>query len=92
MGEVTQQEFSNGGSRVIQQDLYVPEGTNDENGVSVMLRRWRAVHRYSTQRRYHYSKRFSIGLSYRLSEQAIATTTTRDAMVRFLYVVVSLLL
>jgi hypothetical protein len=39
MGEVIQQEFSNGGSRVIQQDLYVPEGTNDENGVSVMLRR-----------------------------------------------------
>jgi len=30
--------------------------------------------------------------SYRLSEQAIATTTTRDATVRLLYVVVSLLL
>ena len=42
--------------------------------------------------RYHYSKRFGIESSYRLSEQAIATTTTRDATVRFLYVVVSLLL
>ena len=42
--------------------------------------------------RYHYSKRFGIESSYRLSEQAIATTTTRDATVRLLYVVVSLLL
>jgi len=44
------------------------------------------------QARYHYSKRFSIESSYRLSEQAIATTTTRNATVRLLYVVVSLLL
>ena len=44
------------------------------------------------QARYHYSKRFGIESSYRLSEQAIATTTTRDATVRLLYVVVSLLL
>jgi len=42
--------------------------------------------------RYHYSKRFGIESSYRLSEQAIATTTTRDSTVRLLYVVVSLLL
>ena len=42
--------------------------------------------------RYHYAKRFGIESSYRLSEQAIATTTTRDATVRLLYVVVSLLL
>ena len=42
--------------------------------------------------RYHYAKRFGIEASYRLSEQAIATTTTRDATVRLLYVVVSLLL
>ncbi|QLH81967.1 ISH3 family transposase [Halosimplex pelagicum] len=42
--------------------------------------------------RYHYSKRFGIESSYRLSEQAIATTTTRNATVRLLYVVVSLLL
>jgi hypothetical protein len=42
--------------------------------------------------RYHYSKRFGIESSYRLLGQAIATTTTRDATVRLLYVVVSLLL
>ena len=42
--------------------------------------------------RYHYSKCFGIESSYRLSEQAIATTITRDATVRLLYVVVSLLL
>ena len=44
------------------------------------------------QARYHYSKRFGIELSYRLSEQAIATTTTRDPTVRLLYIVISLLL
>jgi IS4 transposase len=42
--------------------------------------------------RYHYSKRFGIESSYRLSEQAIAKTTTRDPTVRLLYVAVSLLL
>ena len=42
--------------------------------------------------RYHYAKRFGIESSYRLSEQAIATTTTRYPTVRLLYVVVSLLL
>jgi len=43
--------------------------------------------------RYHYSKRFgNAESSYRLFEQAIATTTTRDPTVRLLYVVVSLLL
>jgi len=42
--------------------------------------------------RYHYSKRFGIESSYRLCEQAIATTTTRDATIRYLCVVVSLLL
>ncbi len=40
----------------------------------------------------HYSKQFGIEARYRLSEQAIATTTTRDTTVRLLYVVVSLLL
>ncbi|MCD2205326.1 ISH3 family transposase [Halobacterium sp. KA-6] len=68
-------------------------GKYDENGV--------ARHGYaadapfietSRDARYHYSKRFGIESSYRLSEQAIATTTTRDATVRLLYVVVSLLL
>jgi len=42
--------------------------------------------------RYHYSKRFGIESSYRLFEQAIATTTTHGSTVRLLYVVVSLLL
>jgi hypothetical protein len=37
----------------------------------------------------HYSKHFGIESSYRLSEQAIAATTTRDATVRLLYVVMS---
>ena len=68
-------------------------GRYDENGV--------ARHGYAADApfietprdaRYHYSKRFGIESSYRLSEQAIATTTTRDATVRLLYVVVSLLL
>jgi len=34
--------------------------------------------------RYHYSKRFDIESSFRLSEQAIATPITRNATVRFL--------
>ncbi len=42
--------------------------------------------------RYHYSKRLAIESSYCLTEQTIATATTRDATVRLLYVVVSLLL
>jgi len=74
--------------------LYVPKmGKYDENGV--------ARHGYAADApfidsprdaRYHYSKRFGIESSYRLFEQAIATTTTRDPTVRLLYVVVSLLL
>ena len=42
--------------------------------------------------RYHYTKRFGIEASYRLSEQSIATTSTQNPVVRLLYVVVSLLL
>jgi hypothetical protein len=42
--------------------------------------------------RYHYAKRFGIEASYRLSEQTLTTTTTRDPVVRLLYVVVSLLI
>ncbi|MDB2272606.1 ISH3 family transposase [Halorubrum ezzemoulense] len=68
-------------------------GKYDENGV--------ARHGYAADApfidsprdaRYHYSKRFGIESSYRLFEQAISTTTTRDPTVRLLYVVVSLLL
>ena len=44
------------------------------------------------QARDHYAKRFGIEASYRLSEQSIATTTTQNPVIRFLYVVVSLLL
>jgi len=67
-------------------------GKYDENGV--------ARHGYAADApfidsprdaRYHYSKRFGIESLYRLFEQAIATTTTRDPTVRLLYVVVSLL-
>jgi len=65
-------------------------GKYDENGV--------ARHGYAADApfidsprdaRYHYSKRFGIESSYRLFEQAIATTTTRDPTVRLLYVVVT---
>ncbi len=42
--------------------------------------------------RYHYAKRFGIESSSRLSEQAIATPTTRNPTVKLLHVVVSLLL
>jgi len=42
--------------------------------------------------RYHYAKRFGIESSFRLSEQAIATTITRGPTVRLPYIVVSLLL
>jgi len=68
-------------------------GKYDENGV--------ARHGYAADApfidsprdaRYHYSKRFGIESSYRLFEQAIATTTTRDPTVRLLYVVVVSLL
>jgi len=98
-GKTIQQELSEGWSRVIQHNLtgkldgtYL-NGKYDENGV--------ARHGYAADApfidsprdaRYHYSKRFGIESTYRLSEQAIATTTTRDPTVRLLYVVVSLLL
>ena len=44
------------------------------------------------QARYHYDKRFGIEASYRLSEQSLISTTTRNPMVRLLFVVISLLL
>jgi len=68
-------------------------GRYNENGVA-RQRRSRDAPFIETPRdaRYHYSKRFGIESSYRLSEQAIATMTIRDSTVRLLYVVVSLLL
>lgn len=44
------------------------------------------------QARYHYGKQFGIEASYRLSEQSIASTPTRDPVIRHLFVVVSLTL
>ena len=40
----------------------------------------------------YYSKRFDIESSYRLSERSIASTTTQNPAVRFLYVLISFLL
>ena len=44
------------------------------------------------QARTYYSRRFGIESSYRLSERSIATTTTQNPAVRFLYVLLSFLL
>ena len=44
------------------------------------------------QARTYYSRRFGIESSYRLSERSIATTTTQNPTVRFLYVLISFLL
>ena len=87
----------NGHSWIIEVPVYIDcaylNGKYDENGM--------ARHGYAADTpfietprnaRYHYSKRFSIESSYRLLGQAIATTATRNATVRFLYIVVSLLL
>lgn len=41
--------------------------------------------------RYYHARRFGIEVSYRLSEQGIGTTTTRNQIVRLSYVVASLL-
>jgi len=74
-------------------DCTYQQGRYDEHGV--------ARHGYAAdapfidsprEARYHYSKRFGIEASYRLSEASIATTSTRLPAVRLLYVVVSLLL
>ena len=40
--------------------------------------------------RYHYTKRFGIEASYRLSKQSIATASTQNTVVRLLYVVARL--
>jgi len=44
------------------------------------------------QARNYYSQRFGIESSYRLSERSIASTTTQNPAVRFLYVLLSFLL
>ena len=43
------------------------------------------------QARHHYSKRFGIEATYRLSESSLISTTTKDPARRFLFVVISLL-
>ena len=43
------------------------------------------------QARHHYSKRFGIESSYRLSEKTAISTTTRDGTQRLLFVMISLL-
>jgi IS4 transposase len=42
--------------------------------------------------RYHYSKRFGIGSSYRLSEMTVISTTSKDPVRRLLFVVISLVM
>jgi hypothetical protein len=74
-------------------DCTYKQGRYDEHGV--------ARHGYAVdapfidtprQARHHYSKRFGIEATYRLSESALISTTTRDATRRLLFVVISLLM
>ena len=46
----------------------------------------------SRQARKYYNRRFGIESTYRLSERPIASTTTQNPAVRFLYVLISFLL
>lgn len=74
-------------------DCTYQQGRYDEEGV--------ARHGYAVdapfidtprQARHHYSKRFGIESSYRLSEQTIISTTSRDPVRRLLFVVISLVM
>ncbi|GAA0449682.1 ISH3 family transposase [Halococcus dombrowskii] len=74
-------------------DCTYQQGKYDEEGV--------ARHGYAVdapfietprQARKHYSRRFGIESTYRLSERSIAMTTTQNPAVRFLYVLISFLL
>ena len=74
-------------------DCTYQQGRYDEEGV--------ARHGYAVdapfidtprQARTYYSRRFGIESSYRLSERSIATATTQNPAVRFLYVLISFLL
>ncbi|EMA48500.1 ISH3 family transposase [Halococcus salifodinae] len=74
-------------------DCTYQQGKYDEEGV--------ARHGYAVdapfietprQARKHYSRRFGIESTYRLSERSIANTTTQNPAVRFLYVLISFLL
>ena len=104
-GETIQDELSQGWSRVIEHDLagtvtfpvfidcVYQQGRYDEYGVT---RHGYAVDApfITTPReaRHHYSKRFGIETSYRLANQSMALTSSRNAGLRLLLFVVSLLL
>ena len=104
-GETIQDELSKGWSRVIEHELagrvsfpvfidcVYQRGRYDEHGV--------ARHGYAVdapfittprEAREHYSKRFGIEASYRLAKQSLALTSSRDAGLRLVLFVVSLLL
>ncbi|WP_114579693.1 ISH3 family transposase [Saliphagus sp. LR7] len=104
-GETIKDELSSGWSRVIEHELagrvtfpvfidcIYQRGRYDEHGV--------ARHGYAAdapfidtprEAREHYSKRFGIESSYRLAKQSLALTSSRDAGLRLVLFVVSLLL
>lgn len=74
-------------------DCVYQRGRYDEHGVA-RQRRSRDAPFIDTPReaREHYSKRFGIESSYRLARQSLALTSSRDAGLRLLLFVVSLLL
>ena len=104
-GETIQDELNSGWSREIEHELagkvtfpvfidcVYQRGRYDEHGV--------ARHGYAADApfidtprdaRHHYSKRFGIESSYRLAKQSLAMTSSRDAGLRLLLFVVSLVL
>ncbi len=104
-GDTIKDELSSGWSRVIEHELagkvtfpvytdcVYQQGRYDEHGV--------ARHGYAADApfietprdaRQHYRKRFGIESSYRLARQSLALTSSRDAGLRLLLFVVSLLL
>ena len=103
-GETIQDELNSGWSREIEHglgkvtfpvfiDCVYQRGRYDEHGV--------ARHGYAADApfidtprdaRHHYSKRFGIESSYRLAKQSLAMTSSRDAGLRLLLFVVSLVL
>ena len=74
-------------------DCAYQQGKYDEEGVA---RHGYAVHapfiETPCQAKKYYSRRFGIESTYRLSERSIASTTTQNPAVRFLYVLISFLL
>jgi len=104
-GDEIKEELNSGWSRIIQHsiadsvtfpifiDCVYQQGRYDEHGV--------ARHGYAVdapfidtpaEARRHYSKRFGIETSYRLAQESLALTSSRDAGLRYLLFVTSLLL